>query len=80
MIVVKEILQRGFSVPEDIAVVGFEDSPLATSSYPMLSSVRVELQEIGKESARMLFDLMELKEDVERKIVKGTELIVRETC
>ena len=44
----------GRSVPGDVAVVGFDDSPLATTTQPTLSSVRQPIEEMGREMARQL--------------------------
>ena len=46
----------GRRVPEDVAVVGFDDSPVATSTRPALTSVRQPIEEMGQEMARLLVD------------------------
>ena len=47
----------GRRVPEDVAVVGFDDSPVATSTRPALTSVRQPIEEMGQEMARLLIDV-----------------------
>jgi LacI family transcriptional regulator, repressor for deo operon, udp, cdd, tsx, nupC, and nupG len=39
--------ERGLSVPQDLSVIGFEDSLLASLSSPALTSVRVDYTEFG---------------------------------
>jgi LacI family transcriptional regulator len=44
----------GLRVPDDIAVVGFDDVPLATYTEPTLTTVHQPLREMGERAARML--------------------------
>ena len=67
----------GRRVPADVAVVGFDDSPLATSTTPQLSSVRQPIEEMGHEMARLLVDAVEAKETVPRRVILATELVRR---
>jgi LacI family transcriptional regulator len=46
--------EAGRRVPEDVAVVGFDDLPLAATTDPPLTSVRQPLREMGEAAARML--------------------------
>lgn len=46
--------ERGLSVPEDLSVVGFDDSLLASLSSPALTSVRVDYAEFGAAAAAAL--------------------------
>ena len=46
--------ERGLSVPGDLSVTGFDDSPLAALSSPPLTSVRVDYAEFGEAAAAAL--------------------------
>ena len=46
--VINECTARGFRVPEDISVVGFDDIPLAATLTPPLTTIRQERNELGK--------------------------------
>ena len=48
------IREAGRRVPEDVAVVGFDDLPLAATTEPPLTSVRQPLRQMGETAARML--------------------------
>ncbi|WP_266158712.1 LacI family DNA-binding transcriptional regulator [Dyella silvatica] len=67
----------GRNVPEDVAVVGYDDMPLAASFLPPLSSVRQDWQAGGSQLARKVLELIQGK-DVGSEILP-VELIVRGT-
>jgi len=46
----------GLNVPDDVAVVGFDDSPIASLSTPGLTSVRPSLGAIGRLAAELVFE------------------------
>ena len=46
--VIDECIARGFRVPEDISVVGFDDIPIAATMEPSLTTVRQDRNELGK--------------------------------
>lgn len=71
------IRRADLRVPEDVAVVGFDDSALALSSDPPLSSVRQPIEEMGREMARALLAQIGHSRQVPRSVVLATELIVR---
>lgn len=66
-------------VPEDVAVVGYEDSPIAATSMPPLSSVRQPNEEMGREMARLLIASIGSQRQVVRRIILATDLVVRES-
>jgi DNA-binding LacI/PurR family transcriptional regulator len=74
-----EVVRAGRRVPEDVAIVGYDDSPLATTLRPPLSSVRQPIEEMGREMTRLLVDVMGAKRPVAKRVVLGTELVVRES-
>ena len=72
------IEERGLSVPEDVAVVGFDDSLIAQTSRPGLTSVRQDIVALGEAAAELM--IAQLRgEPVEPRILP-TELIVRESA
>jgi len=51
--------QRGFRVPEDIAVVGFDDNPNSAHMEPALTTVRQPFYEMGRRAIEMLLSLVD---------------------
>jgi DNA-binding LacI/PurR family transcriptional regulator len=64
-------------VPDDVAVVGFDDLPTAAYADPPLSSVRQPAAEAGRLAARRLIELVGAPEQARRVVELDTELVVR---
>jgi LacI family transcriptional regulator len=74
-------LQRaGVRVPEEVALVGFDDIPLAASVHPTLSTVRVPASELGRLATRRLVDLVEGRPIEPPRMILPTSLIARRSC
>jgi DNA-binding LacI/PurR family transcriptional regulator len=69
--------RAGRRVPADVAIVSFDDSALALSTEPPLSSVRQPIEEMGREMARLLTRMVTSRDRVTRRVVLATELVVR---
>ncbi|MGL5113768.1 MAG: LacI family DNA-binding transcriptional regulator [Beijerinckiaceae bacterium] len=65
-------------IPEDVAVVGFDDIQLASLMSPALTSVRVDKYAIGRAAMRMLLD-RRAGVGIQHGIVVEPELVVRES-
>jgi LacI family transcriptional regulator len=76
--VVHRLLARGVRVPEDVAVVGYDDIPYAACAQVPLTTVAVPKRPVGEMSAEILFDRIEGVAPVElRQILLPPELVVR---
>ena len=67
----------GRRVPEDVAIVGFDDSPIATTVRPSLTSVAQPIEEMGQELSRLLIDAVGGRDPIVRRVILDTELIRR---
>ena len=77
--VINALTDHGFRVPEDIAVVGFDDLRLSAFLTPPLTTVRAPTESVGRIAAERLFGL--LKKDVsEGLVLLPTEIIIRRSC
>jgi DNA-binding LacI/PurR family transcriptional regulator len=67
----------GRSVPDDVAVVSFDDSTFAATAEPPLTSVRQPIEEMGREMSRLLTRMVTSRDRVARRVILATELVVR---
>jgi len=73
--------QAGLSVPEDLAVVGFDDIPLAAYIYPSLTTVAQPQRDMGRQAMNMTLTLVTADDSTtpfSDVVVRG-ELVVRES-
>ncbi|MFJ4713367.1 LacI family DNA-binding transcriptional regulator [Streptomyces sp. NPDC088785] len=68
----------GRAVPDDVAVVGFNDIVTAQHTTPALTTVRQPIEALGREMTRML--LRAINEDTPTPLILSTELVVRESA
>ncbi|MCE7002878.1 substrate-binding domain-containing protein [Kibdelosporangium philippinense] len=73
-----ELRSRGLAVPEDVAVVGFNDIVTAQHTQPALTTVRQPNEALGREMTRMLVRLINGDEPTSR--ILPTELIIRDSA
>jgi DNA-binding LacI/PurR family transcriptional regulator len=69
----------GRRVPDDVAVIGFDDSPIASATQPPLSSVRQPVEEMGREMAKLVVSMSGVRDYSPRQMVLSPELSVRES-
>jgi LacI family transcriptional regulator len=73
--------QAGLRVPEDVAVAGFDDIPIAQYLDPPLSSVHVDISALGERATLRLLDAVRDKQaHVRRAETLPTTLILRRSC
>ncbi len=74
---------RGISVPTDLSVVGFDDSPLATRVRPPLTSVHQDVREKGRRATALLTDAVTATREGDplpsEQIMLPTTLVVRDS-
>ncbi|MFE9021004.1 LacI family DNA-binding transcriptional regulator [Streptomyces sp. NPDC007808] len=70
----------GRRVPEDVAVIGFDDFPLAQRTEPRLTTVRQPLEDMGRAMIRLLLEDMEEPSVAYRHVILRTELQVRDSA
>jgi len=75
--IIRALHEMGRAVPQDISIVGFDDSPLAAHAVPALTSVAIPMYEMGCRATVLLLCL--LRGEPGAGIVLPVELRVRET-
>jgi LacI family transcriptional regulator len=77
--IVGAVEQMGYRVPDDLSVIGFDDSPAAKAREPHLSTIHQPLAEVGECAAKLLIELINGKtRPAKRHLFKPT-LVVRAT-
>lgn len=76
----RALRDAGLAVPQDVAMVSFDDLPPATSVTPPLTTVRQPIRRLGIKLVETLLDIVENGCQPPRRIVFDTELIIRESC
>ena len=66
--VINILLQNGVKIPEQVKVVGFDDSPIASRNIPAISTIYQPTRELGSEVAKSLIAILN-GESVEDKIL-----------
>ncbi len=77
--VIQALQQAGKQVPQDVAVVGFDDVHLAHYLMPPLTTVRTPVEQSGREAVRQLVQLIHTGH-AEQHIMLPTELVIRRSC
>lgn len=73
----RAVHQRGLRVPDDVAVVGFDDAAIAALLYPKLTSIRQPGYPMGRAAAGLALKLLEGQR--EALVMFAPELVVRES-
>jgi LacI family transcriptional regulator len=69
--------ELGLSIPDDVALVGFDDVPAARYLAPPLTTVRLPAIELGRRAGEMLLCSTNGNRPTQRQVALNTELIVR---
>jgi LacI family transcriptional regulator len=76
----KAIREAGLNVPDDVSVVGFDNTPDAAYAHPALTTVEQSIDRMGHTAAEMLIRLIEGKPLESVLVHMPTRLVVRESC
>jgi len=71
---------RGFRVPDDIAVTGFDDTFFSEFLDPPLTTVHQPMQEIGSIAMETALRILEQRDPRSQKIILPTQLQIRQSC
>ena len=76
----RALREAGKRIPEEIALVGYDDMPFATHTDPPLTSVSQPIFRAGFVAAETLMDAIQEHDDEPRHVILPTELVIRESC
>lgn len=77
---IKAIEERGLSIPDDIAIVGFSDDIRSELIACPLTTVRHPAFQIGKRAAQKLIKMIDTNEEPIENIELTNEIIIRKSC
>jgi DNA-binding LacI/PurR family transcriptional regulator len=81
---IKAVRDFGLNVPNDIAIVGFDDVPLASYSSPELTTVHQPIYELGYQAAQMALNGIRgeqrQRSGVAPRVLLPTRLVIRASC
>lgn len=76
----RALREAGKRVPEDIAVIGYDDLPFAARADPPLTTVRQPIDRAGLIAAETLMDFIQEPDTAPRRVILPTELAIRKSC
>jgi len=71
---------RGLTIPDDVAIVGFDDIPVAAYVHPALTTVRQNIGEWGERAVQLLVRRIEDPAARVENVMLPTRLVVRQSC
>ena len=75
----KALHKHEYRIPDDVAVIGFDDLGFAPFLNPPLTTVRAPTESVGRIAAERLFDVLE-NQNSDGAVVLPTEIIFRRSC
>lgn len=76
----RALREAGRAVPEDVALIGFDDLEASALTEPPLTTVRQPIRATGVVAVETLLDVMDNPGGPPRQVILPTQLIVRESC
>jgi len=76
----RALREAGRRIPDDVAIVGYDDIPVAAYCDPPLTTVRQPMQEVGRVATRLLIETIEGGATPPREVLLRAELVRRQSC
>ncbi len=78
--IIKACNKMKIRVPEDMSVIGFDNTLLSSINHPKITTVDLNMKKAGRIAALELINIIKNKSIFTKKIVYETKLIIRESC
>jgi DNA-binding LacI/PurR family transcriptional regulator len=72
--------KRNLRIPEDLAVIGFDDIQMSALTHPSLTTVRQPMQLLGEAAVTLLFHQLQSSNGQPHHEVLDTKLVIRRSC
>jgi LacI family transcriptional regulator len=77
---IRVLMEAGLKVPDDVAIVGFDDIPLASRTIPALTTISQPIVQMGAGVTNILLEQIEHPSRQPRQVILPTELVIRSSC
>ena len=77
---IRQAVQRGINVPDDLSVIGFDDIPVASQISPALTTLAAPIDRMTEVAYNMLINLINGEKPESRHIALPAELVIRDSC
>lgn len=74
------LVEHGLRVPQDVALVGFDDLPFAKYMNPPLTTVHLPAVELARQASNLLICLLQGEQACSRQTILDTHLVIRRSC
>jgi LacI family transcriptional regulator len=78
--VIYALRERGYDVPGDVAVTGYDDITVARHALPPLTTVRQPIRELGEMAFDVLYSMINGERPVDRQLVLPVRVVYRASC
>lgn len=75
----KAVFEKNLSIPEDISIMGFDNNIFTAYITPALTTVKRSIEEVSKQGAMKLLEIIDSGNKVKERIYIDTELVIRES-
>ncbi len=76
----RALREKGHRIPDDVAIVGYDDIPMAAYSHPPLTTIHQPMQEVGEIATGKLIELIDDPDAEREEILLKTKLVRRGSC
>ena len=80
LILLTALSKHNIKVPEDMSIIGFNNSVISQISSPTLTTVDIKIYQLGYESANCLIELVKDPEMFKKSVIIPTVILERESC
>jgi DNA-binding LacI/PurR family transcriptional regulator len=78
--VMKGLQEQGIKVPEDVAIVGYDDIEMAQLTNPALTTIHQSMRQIGMISAEKIIAMLNKQNVEDKQTIVPSNLIIRQSC
>lgn len=78
--VMRALTENGYSIPDDVSLIGFDNIDMASYVKPALTTIAVPTKELGRLAVKIMLDKLETKRDYAIKVNLPIKLVQRESC